>query len=117
MDTALDTRPPHVASPAAARRLGTAIYGALVLVLLFLASFAVWAAATTQQATARADHATILSDDYQQARYWIGAEKVLERTYRLAPGPRTMPPVTRCRMPLARSSTTATPPIGRSSPR
>jgi len=87
MDTALDTRPPHVASPAAARRLGTAIYGALVLVLLFLASFAVWAAATTQQATARADHATILSDDYQQARYWIGAEKVLERTYRLAPGP------------------------------
>ena len=77
----------RAAFPQLSSRWGTVISTALVLVLLFLASFAVWAAGTTKQAAANAGHATILSEDYQQARYWIGAEESLERKYRLEPGP------------------------------
>jgi signal transduction histidine kinase len=62
-------------------------FGALISVLLFLAGFAVWAATATQQAATQAEYASTLSDDFQQARYWIGAEESLERKYHLEPSP------------------------------
>jgi len=59
---------------------------ALALVLAFLAGFAFWAALATNQVAGRARHASALSDEYQQARYAVGAEESLERKYRLEPG-------------------------------
>jgi hypothetical protein len=66
--------------------LARAAYGALAAVLVFLAGFALWAAVTTHQAADHAERASILSDQYQQARYWIGAEESLERKYGLEGG-------------------------------
>jgi len=45
------------------------------------------AAVTTRDAVGHARTAASLSDQYEQARYWMGAEKSLERAYRLNPGP------------------------------
>ncbi len=59
---------------------------ALIIVLAFLAGFALWAALATDQAAGRARRASQLSDAYQQARYAVGAEESLERKYRLEPG-------------------------------
>ena len=59
----------------------------LVMVLLILTGFSLWAAVITQQATNDARVAFQLSDLYEQARYAMGTEKSLERKYRLDPNP------------------------------
>jgi len=59
----------------------------LAAVLIVLTTFAMWAAFTTQEAAGRARSAASLSDQYQQARYWVGAEESAERAYRISPGP------------------------------
>lgn len=79
-----DTHP--AAAPDRLRATGHAATLALALVLAFLASFAFWAALATNQVAGRARHASELSDEYQQARYAVGAEESLERKYRLEPG-------------------------------
>jgi signal transduction histidine kinase len=83
---------PSLASAEHARQLTSPVFsrlafGALICVLLFLAGFAVVAAATTRQAATQAENASTLSDDFQQARYWISAEESLERQYCLEPSP------------------------------
>lgn len=59
----------------------------LVVVLLILTGFSLWAATLTQQATNDARVAFQLSDLYEQARDKIVTEKTLERQYSLDPGP------------------------------
>ena len=49
--------------------------------------FALWAAVTTRDAVGHARTAMYVSDQYQQARYWIAAERSLERTDRRDPAP------------------------------
>ena len=62
------------------------ITGALALVLCGMGGFAILGVVLTQRATDAVHVAEDLSDQYQQARYWIGAEESLERKYRLEPG-------------------------------
>lgn len=59
----------------------------LITILLVLTGFSIWAALITQQAVKRTVIAEYLNDQYQQARFDIGAEESLERKYRLEPGP------------------------------
>ena len=59
----------------------------LATILLGLTAFSLWAALTTQQAANRTAVSEYLNDQYQQARFEIGAEESLERKYRLEPGP------------------------------
>ncbi len=57
----------------------------LAAILVALTTFAVWTAVTTQTVARSARTAVSLSDDYQQARYWVGAEQSLARQYRVDP--------------------------------
>ncbi|MDQ2906766.1 MAG: bifunctional diguanylate cyclase/phosphodiesterase [Chloroflexota bacterium] len=59
----------------------------LTAILLVLTAFSMWAALTTQQAINRTTLSEYLNDQYQQARFAVGAEESLERKYRLEPGP------------------------------
>jgi diguanylate cyclase (GGDEF)-like protein len=59
----------------------------LTTILLALTAFSIWATLTTQQAATRAAASAYLNDQYQQARFAVGAEESLERKYRLEPGP------------------------------
>jgi hypothetical protein len=59
----------------------------LITILLVLTGFSIWSVLTTQQTGKRAVIAEYLNDQYQQARFAIGAEESLEREYRLEPGP------------------------------
>jgi diguanylate cyclase (GGDEF)-like protein len=63
------------------------ITGALALVLCGMGGFAIFGVVMTQRATDAVHVAEDLNDQYQQARYWVGAEESLERKYRLEPGP------------------------------
>jgi hypothetical protein len=56
-------------------------------VLLVLTGFALWAASTTNQAALHAAELTHLNDAYQQARFAVQTEELLEHKYRLEPGP------------------------------
>jgi len=55
--------------------------------MLCVVGFSLWASMTAYQLTNNATHASLLSDQYQQARYWIGAEESIARRYMLEPGP------------------------------
>jgi diguanylate cyclase (GGDEF)-like protein len=57
----------------------------LAAILLALTAFAIWTAVTTQTVARSARTAVSLSDDYQQARYWVGAEQSLAHQYRVDP--------------------------------
>ncbi len=81
-----DTVARLAAAPDRLHMTGHAATLALALVLAFLSGFAFWAALATNQVAGRARHASELSDEYQQARYAVGAEESLERKYRLEPG-------------------------------
>ena len=59
----------------------------MALVLLVLVSFSIWAAITTLDAAVQAQGSVHLSEQYEQARFAVGAEESLERKYRLEPGP------------------------------
>ncbi len=59
----------------------------LTTLLLALTAFSIWATVTTQQAANRTAVSEYLNDQYQQARFAVGAEESLERKYRLEPGP------------------------------
>src|SRR3984893_15420665 len=59
----------------------------LSAILLVLTAFSIGAALITQQATSRTAISAYLNDQYQQARFAVGAEESLERKYRLEPGP------------------------------
>ena len=59
----------------------------LTAILLALTAFSVWATLITQQAATRTAVSEYLNDQYQQARFAVGAEESLERKYRLEPGP------------------------------
>jgi len=59
----------------------------LTTILLVLTAFSIWATLTTQQAANRTAVSEYLNDQYQQARFAVGAEESLERKYRLEPGP------------------------------
>jgi diguanylate cyclase (GGDEF)-like protein len=59
---------------------------ALAITLTFMTVFGVGGAIITTNANQMVNRALFLSDHYQQARYWIGAEESLERKYRLEPG-------------------------------
>lgn len=59
----------------------------LTTILLALTVFSLWATLTTQQAAAHTAVSEYLNDQYQQARFAVGAEESLERKYRLEPGP------------------------------
>ncbi len=69
------------------RQLGPWISAALALILLLLTGFALGTSWLTQGVTQDVKHATGLSDQFTEARYWVGAEESLERKYRLEPGP------------------------------
>jgi diguanylate cyclase (GGDEF)-like protein len=56
-------------------------------VLLVLTSFALWAASRTNQAALHAADLTHINDAYQQARFAVTAEELLEHKYRLEPSP------------------------------
>jgi diguanylate cyclase (GGDEF)-like protein len=60
---------------------------AMAAVLLFLASFSVGIVVASKFAENKEEHATQLSNLYQEARYEVGAEESLERKYRLEPSP------------------------------
>src|SRR5450631_3914956 len=62
----------------------------LITIFLVLMGFSIWAVLTTQQAAKRTMIAEYLNDQYQQARFDIGAEESLERKYRLEPGPESL---------------------------
>ncbi len=59
----------------------------LTTLLLTLTAFSIWASLITQQAATRTAVSEYLNDQYQQARFAVGAEESLERKYRLEPGP------------------------------
>ena len=59
----------------------------LTSILLVLTAFSIRATLNTQQAANRTAVLEYLSDQYQQARFAVGAVESLERKYRLAPGP------------------------------
>jgi len=69
-------------------RFGRVAAWLLALIMVFLTGFALVSATATLQAGSDARSASILSDDYQQARYWVSAEESLERKYRVEPGRR-----------------------------
>ncbi len=69
------------------RTVGRITSTGLSLVLIFLAAFAVLSAITTRNAAAQVKQATEMSDLYQQARFAVAAEELLERKYRLEPSP------------------------------
>ena len=89
----LEAAPIKEASRASARartargRFGRAAAWLLALIMVILTGFALVSATAMLQAGTDARSASILSDDYQQARYWVGAEESLERKYRVEPGP------------------------------
>lgn len=56
-------------------------------VLVVLTSFALWAASRTNQAALHAAELTHLNDAYQQARFAVTTEELLEHKYRLEPSP------------------------------
>jgi diguanylate cyclase (GGDEF)-like protein len=60
---------------------------ALAIILTLMTVFGVGGAIITTKANEAVNQALFLSDHYEQARYWIGAEESLERKYRLEPGP------------------------------
>ncbi len=59
----------------------------LITILLALTAFSIWATVITRQAATSTAVSEYLNDQYQQARFAIGAEESLERKYRLEPGP------------------------------
>jgi diguanylate cyclase (GGDEF)-like protein len=56
-------------------------------VLLLLTGFALWAASRTNQVALHAAELTHINDAYQQARFAVTAEELLEHKYRLEPSP------------------------------
>jgi len=62
----------------------------LTTILLVFTAFSIWATLTTQQAANRTAVSQYLNDQYQQARFAVGAEESLERKYRLEPGPESL---------------------------
>lgn len=62
--------------------------------------FSIWASLTTQQAANRTAVSVYLNDQYQQARFAVGAEESLERKYRLEPGPEPLAAHTAAAMAL-----------------
>jgi diguanylate cyclase (GGDEF)-like protein/putative nucleotidyltransferase with HDIG domain len=59
----------------------------LTTILIGLTAFSIWATLISQQAANRTTVSEYLNDQYQQARFDVGAEESLERKYRLEPGP------------------------------
>jgi diguanylate cyclase len=59
----------------------------LLLVLVGVSGFAMWAAMSTRQSAERAIASNTLSDHYAAAATAVAAEESLERKYRLEPGP------------------------------
>ncbi len=59
----------------------------LLAVLIGLPGFALWGAAATYRYGAAARQAIDVSNAFEQARYGIGQEELLERKYRLEPSP------------------------------
>jgi hypothetical protein len=59
----------------------------LTTILIALTAFSIWATLTSQQAANRTTVSEYLNDQYQQARFAVGAEESFERKYRLEPGP------------------------------
>jgi diguanylate cyclase (GGDEF)-like protein len=59
----------------------------LTTILLALTVFSIWASLVTQRAATHTTVSEYLNDQYQQARFAVGAEESLERKYRLEPGP------------------------------
>ena len=57
-----------------------------MLVLLVIGAFALWSSTVTANAVVRADVASRLADDYEQAARAVAGEESLERKYRLEPG-------------------------------
>jgi diguanylate cyclase (GGDEF)-like protein len=56
-------------------------------VLLVLTGFALWAASRTNQVALHAAELTHINDAYQQARFAVTAQELLEHKYRLEPSP------------------------------
>ena len=59
----------------------------LAAVLLILSAAALLGAMFSYRAGVATTQATMVSNDFEQARYFVGAEESLERKYRLEPGP------------------------------
>ena len=59
----------------------------LTVILTLMALFGIGAAIVTETENQAVNQAQYLSDQYQQARYWVGAEESRERKYRLEPSP------------------------------
>src|SRR3954471_4227692 len=59
----------------------------LVVIVLVVSGFALWASQTTARAARQAAAATRLATDYTVAAQAVDAEESLEREYRLDPGP------------------------------
>jgi diguanylate cyclase (GGDEF)-like protein/PAS domain S-box-containing protein len=66
---------------------GTMVAIGLAAVLIILPGLAFWSAVSTYWAGQAARHATEVSDAFEQARYYVGAEESLERKYRIEPSP------------------------------
>jgi diguanylate cyclase (GGDEF)-like protein len=78
--------PPASSHGRIARRSRLASIG-LVLILLGASAYAVWSSQVTFGAAREAGRTSILSDDYAVAARAAAAEELLERMYRLEPGP------------------------------
>jgi diguanylate cyclase (GGDEF)-like protein len=63
------------------------VLAGLGIVILALASFAIWSAVRTNEATKHSSRATRMAIVFQRARFAVGEEESLERKYRLEPGP------------------------------